>query len=129
MFHTDNDLRTGTRWPGMSIAALIAVATLLCLSGCRALCPERSAYQESAFGQVKLLVILTIMWGVQEYGAVWAMTQGGPIDASQVPGMWMYWNAFGIGRMGYASAIGVVMFVITLVFTIINMRYVQTQEY
>jgi len=79
-------------------------------------------------GQIKLTVVLTIMWGVQEYGAVWAMTQGGPIDASQVPGMWMYWNAFGIGRMGYASAIGVVMFVITLVFTILNMR-VRTQEY
>ena len=77
-------------------------------------------------GQIKLLVVLTIMWAVQEYTAVWAMTQGGPIDSTQVPGMWMYFNAF---RMGYASAIGVVMFLITLVATILNMRYIRSQEY
>jgi raffinose/stachyose/melibiose transport system permease protein len=80
-------------------------------------------------GQIKLLVVLTIMWGVQEYTAVWAMTQGGPIDSTQVPGMWMYFNAFRISRMGYASAIGVVMFLITLVATILNMRYIRSQEY
>ena len=80
-------------------------------------------------GQIKLLVVLTIMWGVQEYSAVWAMTQGGPIDSTQVPGMWMYFNAFRISRMGYASAIGVVMFLITLVATILNMRYIRTQEF
>lgn len=80
-------------------------------------------------GQIRLLIVLTIMWSVQEYTAVWAMTSGGPIDSTQVPGMWMYFNAFSIGRMGYASAIGVVMFAITLVATIINMRYIRTQEF
>lgn len=80
-------------------------------------------------GQIKLLIVLTIMWSVQEYTAVWAMTKGGPIDSTQVPGMWMYFNAFRISRMGYASAIGVVMFAITLVATIINMRYIRTQEF
>lgn len=80
-------------------------------------------------GQIRLLIVLTIMWSVQEYTAVWAMTKGGPIDSTQVPGMWMYFNAFSIGRMGYASAIGVVMFAITLVATIINMRYIRTQEF
>lgn len=80
-------------------------------------------------GQIKLLIVLTIMWGVQEYTAVWALTQGGPIDSTQVPGMWMYFNAFRISRMGYASAIGVVMFLITLVATILNMRYIRSQEY
>jgi raffinose/stachyose/melibiose transport system permease protein len=80
-------------------------------------------------GQVKLVTVLTVMWGVQEFGAIWAMTQGGPIDATQVPGMWMYWNAFAIGRMGYASAIGVVMFLITLVATIINMRFIKTTAF
>jgi ABC-type sugar transport system permease subunit len=79
-------------------------------------------------GQIKLLMLLTIMWSVQEFTSVFAMTQGGPIDSTQVPGMWMYFNAFRISRMGYASAIGVVMFLITLVATILNMRYIRTQE-
>ena len=42
--------------------------------------------------------------------------------------MWMYWNAFNIGKMGYASAMGVVMFIITLVLTLLNMKYIATQD-
>ena len=80
-------------------------------------------------GQIKLISVLTIMWGVQEFTAVFAMTQGGPINSTMVPGMWMFWNAFRINKMGYASAIGVVMFMITLVLTLINMKYITTEEY
>jgi len=46
-----------------------------------------------------------------------------------VPGMWMFWNAFSINKMGYASAIGVVLFLLTLVLTLINMKYISTQEF
>ena len=80
-------------------------------------------------GQIKLISVLTIMWGVQEFTAVFAMTQGGPINSTMVPGMWMFWNAFRINKMGYASAIGVVIFMITLVLTVINMKYITTEEY
>ena len=80
-------------------------------------------------GQIKLISVLTIMWGVQEFTAVFAMTQGGPINSTMVPGMWMFWNAFRINKMGYASAIGVVLFLITLVLTLINMKYITTEEY
>ncbi|MYA05787.1 MAG: sugar ABC transporter permease [Caldilineaceae bacterium SB0664_bin_22] len=80
-------------------------------------------------GQIKLLTVLTIMWGVQEFTAVFAMTQGGPINKTMVPGMWMFWNAFRINKMGYAAAIGVILFVLTLILTLINMKYITTQEY
>lgn len=80
-------------------------------------------------GQIKLLTVLTIMWGVQEFTAVFAMTQGGPINKTMVPGMWMFWNAFRINKMGYAAAIGVVLFILTLILTLINMKYITTQEY
>ena len=80
-------------------------------------------------GQIKLISVLSIMWGVQEFTAVFAMTQGGPINSTMVPGMWMFWNAFRINKMGYASAIGVVMFFITLVLTLINMKYITTEEH
>lgn len=80
-------------------------------------------------GQIKLLTVLTIMWGVQEFTAVFALTQGGPINKTMVPGMWMFWNAFRINKMGYASAIGVILFLLTLVLTLINMKYISTQEF
>ena len=80
-------------------------------------------------GQIKLISALTIMWGVQEFTAVFAMTEGGPINSTMVPGMWMLWNAFRINKLGYASAIGVVMFLIALVLTLINIKYITTEEY
>jgi ABC-type sugar transport system permease subunit len=46
-----------------------------------------------------------------------------------VPGMWMYWNAFGLNKMGYASSIGVTMFLITLILTFLNLKYITTQEF
>ena len=42
------------------------------------------------------------------------MTAGGPSNSSQVLGTWLYRNAFLNDDMGYASAIGTVIFVITL---------------
>ncbi|HMN28641.1 MAG TPA: sugar ABC transporter permease [Caldilineaceae bacterium] len=79
-------------------------------------------------GQIRLVTVLTIIWSIQEFTAIFALTQGGPINSTMVPGMWMYWNAFSINKMGYASAIGVVMFAITMILTVINMRYITTQD-
>ena len=48
-----------------------------------------------------------------------------------VPGFMIYDTAFNERRFGYASAIGVILFIITLILTLINMRMtrnVQTEE-
>ncbi|MGI8908310.1 MAG: carbohydrate ABC transporter permease [Candidatus Sumerlaeaceae bacterium] len=78
--------------------------------------------------QVKLLVILTIIAGVQAFEGVFLMTRGGPGFETMVPGMWMYFNAFSFQRMGYACAIGVVLFVLILGLTILNARYFKSAE-
>jgi len=79
-------------------------------------------------GQVKLMLILGIIGGVQDYGRVLIMTGGGPSDATTVPGLIMYNTAFRYAQMGYASAIGVVMFLVILGLTVLNMRYFRTHE-
>jgi raffinose/stachyose/melibiose transport system permease protein len=56
------------------------------------------------------------------------MTGGGPSDATTVPGLIMYNQAFRYAQMGYASAIGVVMFLAILGLTVLNMRYFQTHD-
>ena len=48
--------------------------------------------------------------------------------ASMVPGLWMYFNAFSFQRMGYACAIGVVLFLIILVLTALNLKYFKSAE-
>ena len=78
--------------------------------------------------QIKLLVMLTIIGGIQGFEGVYILTNGGPGFQSMVPGLWMYQNAFDFQRMGYACAIGVILFLIILGLTALNLRYFRTAE-
>jgi raffinose/stachyose/melibiose transport system permease protein len=78
--------------------------------------------------QIKLLVMLTIIGGIQSFEAIYILTAGGPGFRSMVPGLWMYLNAFPFQRMGYACAIGVILFLLILALTILNLRYFKTSE-
>ncbi|RYG30427.1 sugar ABC transporter permease [bacterium] len=78
--------------------------------------------------QVKLLVILTIIGGLQGFEGMLALTKGGPGFRTMLPGLWMYLNAFSFQRMGYACAIGVILFLIILTLTAINLRYFRSAE-
>ncbi|MEU5868617.1 MULTISPECIES: sugar ABC transporter permease [unclassified Nonomuraea] len=48
------------------------------------------------------------------FAVVQIMTGGGPNDSTQVGSFYLYQNAFSYGRFGYASAMGVVLFGVTL---------------
>ena len=79
-------------------------------------------------GQFKLIIVLAVIGGLQGWVAVFVMTAGGPGTASMVPGLWMYNNAFLWNKMGYASAIGMFLFVLILSVTILNIKFVRTGE-
>ena len=68
-----------------------------------------------------LLIILTISGAFLVFNEVQVMTAGGPSDASQVLGTWLYRNAFLADDMGYASAIATVIFVITFGFAALQL--------
>ena len=78
--------------------------------------------------QLKLILILTIIGGVQGYENLFILTKGGPGFRTMVPGLWMYYNGFSFQRMGYACAIGVCLFLIIFVLTFLNMRYFRSTE-
>lgn len=78
--------------------------------------------------QAKLLAILTIIAGVQSFENIFLITRGGPGFESMVPGLWMYFNAFSFQRMGYACAIGVMLFLLIAVLTALNARYFKSSE-
>jgi len=65
-----------------------------------------------------LLVIVTVSGAFQVFNEVMVMTSGGPDNATQVLVTWLYRNAFGSNNLGYASAIAIVIFVITLLLAI-----------
>ena len=77
-------------------------------------------------GQVKLLIVLTIIGVIQEFQVQLVMTNGGPGTATMTPGLHMFLHAFNYGRMGYASAVAVVLFVVMLTLTVLNMRYIRS---
>ncbi|MFK8844770.1 carbohydrate ABC transporter permease [Streptomyces sp. Ac-502] len=62
-----------------------------------------------------LLVILTVSGAFLVFNEVMVMTGGGPSNSSQTLGTWLYSSAFTGDDMGYAAAIGTVMFAITFV--------------
>lgn len=71
-------------------------------------------------GQFQVILILTIISVLQIFDEVWLLTEGGPGSATTVPGIQIYTNAFYYGRFGYAAAIGAVMFIMMLGFTMMN---------
>jgi ABC-type sugar transport system permease subunit len=77
-------------------------------------------------GQVRLVVVLTTIGVIQGFQSILVMTQGGPGYATMVPGLRLFQAAAFSGitapQMGYGSAIGVVLFVIIMVVTVLNMR-------
>lgn len=73
-------------------------------------------------GQLKLNIILTIIQLMQDFVGVMILTDGGPGTATMVPGLLLYKNAFSYAQMGYANAIGVVMFVVILALSILNSK-------
>jgi len=78
--------------------------------------------------QIKLVTILTAIWMLQRFDLFLVLTDGGPGYATMVPALHLYHSAFNFLEFGYASAIGVILFVIMLILTVLNLKYVHSEE-
>jgi len=72
--------------------------------------------------QFRIVVILSGIYAVQNFVPILLLTNGGPGTATLVPGLDMYQTAFQSDQYGYGMAIGTVLFVLMLAFTLIAMR-------
>ena len=82
-------------------------------------------------GQIKYFLIMGVIGGIQGFGTQMLLTGHGPDNAATVPGFYMYNAAFGgydRARYGYASAVGMIIFMITLTLTIVNMKFINKKE-
>ena len=61
------------------------------------------------------LVVLGTIQALQQFPLIYLMTEGGPANASQTLATYIFQTGFGENRMGYASAIAVVLFLLALV--------------
>ncbi len=69
------------------------------------------------------LVVMNVIWSFQVFDVVYVMTNGGPGFSTSMLVTYAYDRGFGPSRdFGYGATIGVVLFVITLVFSLIQLR-------
>lgn len=76
--------------------------------------------------QIRLIVILNVIGSLQSFGWQLLVTRGGPNNATTVPAWEMYQSAMTEGRFGVASAVGVVLFLMIFVLTLINQSYIRS---
>ncbi len=68
------------------------------------------------------LLVTLIVAGFKVFGQIMTMTQGGPGSSSHVLVYYIYTSAFTFFRMGYASSVAVVLFLIMLGITLLQWR-------
>ena len=76
--------------------------------------------------QFRIVVILSGIFAVQNFIPILLLTNGGPGTATLVPGLDMYQSAFQNDQYGYGMAIGTLLFVVMLVFTLAAMRLLRS---
>jgi len=77
--------------------------------------------------QFRIVVILSGIFAVQNFIPILLLTNGGPGTATLVPGLDMYQSAFSNDQYGYGMAIGTLLFVVMLVFTLAAMRLLRSR--
>jgi ABC-type sugar transport systems, permease components len=75
-----------------------------------------------------LVTVISIVNFFQTFTYQYVMTKGGPSDATNVISLYIYLNAFQYQYMGYASAMSIIMFIFIMVLTLIQFRFVHTED-
>lgn len=79
-------------------------------------------------GQIRYFLIFGIIGGFQDYGTQVVLTHGGPGYSTYVPGYYMWELAYTFDNIGKASAVGTLLFLIIIVFTVIANFTVKQRE-
>lgn len=77
---------------------------------------------------LRISVFLSVIGAIQLFDLVWVVTQGGPDHHSETMAVTMFQYGFKRYQVGYASAISVAMFGISLVFALAYQRFVLRRD-
>ena len=81
------------------------------------------------WGTIRTSIYLSVLGALQQFGLIWVMTKGGPVNASEVMSTYMYRYSFIRFWLGYGSAVAIVILLISLAFSIAYLRLVRQQDY
>jgi multiple sugar transport system permease protein len=74
------------------------------------------------------VLVTSLIAAFQVFDPIFVMTSGGPANATRTTVFYVYENAFSFLRLGYASAISVVLFLMIFAFTGMQLRLFRTTE-
>jgi multiple sugar transport system permease protein len=73
------------------------------------------------------LAVIGIIFAFQQFTQIFVMTRGGPVDKTTTMLFYVYQSAFQFFEMGYASTLAFTLFLMLLVFSVLQMRLYRQQ--
>jgi raffinose/stachyose/melibiose transport system permease protein len=77
---------------------------------------------------IRISVFLSVIGAIQLFDLVWVTTQGGPDHHSETMAVTLFQFGFKRYQIGYASAMSIAMFLISLVFALAYQRFVLRRD-
>lgn len=74
------------------------------------------------------VIVVAVTGAMQSFVPAYLLTKGGPVNATQVLPLYLYNNAFGYSRFGYASALAIVLLVVLLVFAFTQFKLIKSED-
>ena len=77
---------------------------------------------------INIAFVLNTIYVFNSFPIIWATTQGGPANQTDILVTYLYKLGFRLGRLGDAAAVSLIMFAILIVFTMIYVRLAMREE-
>ena len=71
---------------------------------------------------INIAVVMNTIYVFNSFPIIWVTTQGGPANSTDILVTYLYKLGFRLGKLGEASALSIMMFVLLLGFTILYVR-------
>ncbi|HEU5078540.1 MAG TPA: sugar ABC transporter permease [Opitutaceae bacterium] len=73
--------------------------------------------------QIRVIALLSLLGVVQNFDNIQILTNGGPMNASLTPALYLFRSGFEFGQLGYASALGVVLLGMCVLLTLVLRKF------
>lgn len=75
------------------------------------------------------IMVMSIIGSFQVFDIVYVLTAGGPLGSTKVLVFYLYEYAFKFFEMGYASAAAYILFIVLVILTLIQVKYMRSKVY
>ena len=77
---------------------------------------------------INIAIVMNTIYVFNSFPIIWAMTQGGPANSTDILVTYLYKQGFLFGKLGEAAALSLIMFAVLLAFTIVYVRLAMRRE-